>query len=567
MSKQSKFKSFNSTTLNETQPTHGFLYVFQLLLFSGFVAVLAQNVFKRFSQQGEYYLLGIIGSILLFVFFILIWGKKLFQIIDTPYFAVSTLLSIATGTALGTFIIQNLSREAFIERYGIHMSKLFGFLFLDDVFHSWWFILLFILLIGSLLKISSRKKFNKGNLGFHLSHLGPILILAGFWVDYYIGYRGLMPLQTGQSSSTVKVYTRNTNKINEEISLPFKLKLDYFKSEMFDPDYRIQIWKNDGTQGNQSRIVASVPVELDHSINIYDTDISFKIKEFYPNFFLEYSYPERYDSLPPKNPGILIELQNPHGGGNVLQLRSNSAKEYKFDDPILGFTFSFYWDLPSSLKGELDNFQSSSPFAKSSRIVFSGAEKKIYEIYNGALKQHSLEEEKIYLVPGSDMSKYRILSVYPDASYLESQPSTFDDRQLNPVAKLGVSRQSWKTPKDAFLFPSSKGPGGQFLIEKTPYLLALESIKDKETKYWESGISIITPSGEELPSQRVVVNEPLTYMGYKFYQSDYDPNNSNYSGIGVSYHPGLMIVYIGFYVLVIGVSLMFYFNYRNNQEL
>ncbi|MCB0621262.1 MAG: hypothetical protein KDC41_21700 [Saprospiraceae bacterium] len=61
-----------------------------------------------------------------------------------------------------------------------------------------------------------------------------------------------------------------------------------------------------------------------------------------------------------------------------------------------------------------------------------------------------------------------------------------------------------------------------------------------------------------LKTQSIKVNEPMLYSGYRFYQSDYDPENPNYSGIGISHEPGLFVIYLGFVALVLGCGLLFY---------
>ena len=111
----------------------------------------------------------------------------------------------------------------------------------------------------------------------------------------------------------------------------------------------------------------------------------------------------------------------------------------------------------------------------------------------------------------------------------------------------------------AYIYPSG-GRGGAYFIPGTDYILALESIKEKQTKFWRSHITILDNEGKEVKSQSVEVNEPFLYNGYRFYQSNYDPQNPEYSGIGVSYVPGLYIVYIGFFLMVLGTLIMFYIN-------
>ena len=88
--------------------------------------------------------------------------------------------------------------------------------------------------------------------------------------------------------------------------------------------------------------------------------------------------------------------------------------------------------------------------------------------------------------------------------------------------------------------------------------MILESFKDMETKFWKSDLSVLDKEGNVVKSQVIEVNEPLLYGGYRFYQTDYDPDRPNYSGVGVSREPGLYVIYFGFYCLVIGIFMMLY---------
>jgi hypothetical protein len=79
----------------------------------------------------------------------------------------------------------------------------------------------------------------------------------------------------------------------------------------------------------------------------------------------------------------------------------------------------------------------------------------------------------------------------------------------------------------------------------------------KEPKLFQSILSI-SENGERKAVATIKVNSPLTYKGYKFYQSNYNPDNLEYSGILVVKDPGLPIVYFGFLIICLGII---YLNY------
>ncbi len=82
--------------------------------------------------------------------------------------------------------------------------------------------------------------------------------------------------------------------------------------------------------------------------------------------------------------------------------------------------------------------------------------------------------------------------------------------------------------------------------------------KDDSPKAYRSYMSVLK-DGKVVLKKKVEVNSPLTYGGYYFYQSNYDPKDPTYSGISVVRDPGVYIVFLGFLLLTIGGILRFYF--------
>ncbi|MCB0569806.1 MAG: cytochrome c biogenesis protein ResB [Phaeodactylibacter sp.] len=499
--------------------------------------------------------------------------KPLKRSLDTPYFATLNLLAIAFGTALGTFVTQNTPDEVFTQQYGAVGSSILRVLQLHDVFHSWWYVGLFAMLAASLAKMSFRRAFTKDNLGFHLAHLGPILVLAGFWVDHFYGFRGIIRLETGQQSNLAMVYDGSTSNIIDSTELPFNIRLDTFEFEKYAPDYRIQAWRNtpgplaQPTADNPAQlagnpeIVASFPLVEGKIRRIYGTDVRFRLVDFYPNFTFDYSYPEAADTIAARDPGVLMTLKTPFGDADLQLLSNRPGRNIIADVEHLGAWLEFYWEAPEALRQALSG-QPDPEWAGTNRVILVGAEQKIYNLTSGELSQKPLEAGAFYTFPGKEDIGFAVRYLFPDAAYLQSMPATDGDELLNPVAKVEVWNKKEPGSQEAYLYPGNGSKAGTFMIPGLPYFLALESFKDKETKYWKSTLSALGPDGVVLKNKEVKVNEPMLVSGYRFYQSGYDPNNPNYSGIGVSHEPGLPVIYFGFAMLVLGCALLFYGRYR-----
>ena len=70
------------------------------------------------------------------------------------------------------------------------------------------------------------------------------------------------------------------------------------------------------------------------------------------------------------------------------------------------------------------------------------------------------------------------------------------------------------------------------------------------------------PNGEHT----LEVNRPLSFMGYSFYQSGYNPNDLSYTSLQVIKDPGVPVVYTGFSLLIVGLGIVFYLNPWLNER-
>ncbi|MFN7181289.1 MAG: cytochrome c biogenesis protein ResB [Planctomycetota bacterium] len=118
------------------------------------------------------------------------------------------------------------------------------------------------------------------------------------------------------------------------------------------------------------------------------------------------------------------------------------------------------------------------------------------------------------------------------------------DSQKN-LPHHGIERSKFTGPVQLILAPDNPLP-----FDNNNFIVALE--QRKEPRLFESILSIYENNVKKITSP-VRVNSPLTYKGYKFYQSNYNPENSAYSGILVVRDPGLFLVYAGFIMFVQGL--------------
>ena len=105
------------------------------------------------------------------------------------------------------------------------------------------------------------KGFHRSSWGFHLAHLSPVIILVGFWIDYFHGFRGIISLEVDNVTSEATVYKDHTFFPKGKAILPFDVRLDNFESAKHDPDYRLQIWEKNADEILQSNPDGSTSIQ------------------------------------------------------------------------------------------------------------------------------------------------------------------------------------------------------------------------------------------------------------------------------------------------------------------
>lgn len=70
---------------------------------------------------------------------------------------ISLLILLALLSIIGTLIMQNATRSEYIERYGIGLYEVLNFFNLFDMYHSWWFSTILLLLVINLITCSLHR--------------------------------------------------------------------------------------------------------------------------------------------------------------------------------------------------------------------------------------------------------------------------------------------------------------------------------------------------------------------------------------------------------------------------
>lgn len=165
---------------------------------------------------------------------------------------------------------------------------------------------------------------------------------------------------------------------------------------------------------------------------------------------------------------------------------------------------------------------------------------------------------QVYRVKGSDYS-FAVLRYIPNFFIDQDGIIKSKSEQPSNPALLVQVNHAWGSEK-RWVF--AKFHSSRFAKDKNIKFAYnfRETIKD-----FQSYIKIID-QGEAVLSKAVRVNYPLKYKGYTFYQSNYNPDELDWTGLQVVKDPGVVWVFIGFIFLNIGLVITYYMKLKLKQK-
>jgi cytochrome c biogenesis protein len=129
---------------------------------------------------------------------------------------ITLLILLAALSIIGTVIPQNASEQEYLRLYSKETLYLFKGLGLLNMYHSWWFVGVLILLVINLITCSLKRlpgvwqqvrKTRSGyaRLGTYLTHLSVLLILVGGLIGAVWGFKGYMEITEGESAEGILI--------------------------------------------------------------------------------------------------------------------------------------------------------------------------------------------------------------------------------------------------------------------------------------------------------------------------------------------------------------------------
>ncbi len=170
-------------------------------------------------------------------------------------------------------------------------------------------------------------------------------------------------------------------------------------------------------------------------------------------------------------------------------------------------------------------------------------------------------EEQIKLVQAlPNASPYPAYTQVANADFFDTSPAaalvefTYPDGNGNFVSKT-----EWMRTRDGRYRYDIEYPGHDG--EPREVVVLFGEQRGGMPIEWKSKLTILEENeqGEwaEVQQGMVRVNDYLEYKGYRFFQTNHDPRDPTYSGIGVVYDPGIELVLTGFYLVMFGTIVVF----------
>lgn len=579
------------------------------------------------------------------------WFMVLFSSVKL---AVIVIFLIAISCILGTFIVQGRTTQEYISMYGGGWTAFLEGAQFTNVFHSYWFTILLVILCINLVVCAVKRWRNTIlQIGFLSTHLSLILIMAGCLIDGWLGVKGGINMIEGQKVDYFFTFPEEGEM--KKVPLGFELLLEDFELVKHKPKFELISYVKEIDKER------SISTEKGIVQSIQSSPYKVKIKEFIPDAKL---VREPINSPPDgsKNPAVFTQLFGSDQVDAEGWLIANAQNWY--DDKKMEIRIEYYWADTAEERDNLMNADSkaakttkteSKPMVKvvlkdtnmeaefpfvigkhypvadteyhlqmveyvpdftnkdvpieqqkpvnpavrvnihgpegdETRWIFAnypdwdsihatkytnigltfeaggavkllrhvvkvihsadGINKFLYLRDGNIIENKGWELDKKYNI-GDSGYQLKLLKYYPNFKIKEKMLQKSDE-EINPAILVemdgprGTSKSEWLFAKDARVWWYDDM---NFAIL---YKEQAEMIKDFKSKLQ------VIDNGITVKTKVIEVNDYLSYKGIDFYQANYDPDNPKFSGLQITSHPGIPVVFSGFWILVFGIVFIFY---------
>jgi cytochrome c-type biogenesis protein CcsB len=400
------------------------------------------------------------------------------------------------------------------------------------IFTKWWFELILFLLTANLIyNLKRYNLFRREKLAVLMFHLAFIVILIGSAVTRYYGFEGMMHIRENEQSNLV---------ISDDVFLQIKVDNRNLQYERDKKLFLSAISNNN----------FSIPV------NFLNNDISISYKDFFPNV---------RDTFLNSKEGIkTLHLVVP--GENGMQSEYLKLNEQRRIDKYI-FTFNnqkvgavnfffedstLYCNAPFNIQSMKMSDRSTGEFLANKKFLLERKTLYSLESLNLVLKD-IMDSGANQLYSTSDIMK----DGGDNALILDVQCNG-ESKEVRLKGGKGFIPNSEKFTLGGLYFDLSYGSKAY----QTPFVIQLREFQLERYPGSESPASFaaeVTVVDKNFNKDyRIYMNNVLDYRGYRFFQSSYDQDEKG-TILSVNHDMwGTYISYLGYFLLSLGMILVFF---------
>ncbi len=559
--------------------------------------------------------------------------------------AVVIILVMVVACILGTVVVQEKPLDEYTARYGYGFATFLRYTQLTNVFYSYWFSLLLVLLCANLICCTIKRWRNTFmQTGFVLTHLSLILILLGGVIKFQTGVKGGVNVYEGKSVNyfLTQMLDRNGKLDYVKKDLPFSIALDDFILEKNEPKFQLVSFVKSSDRQK------AIEVKVGKKQRVPGSDYKVFIKDYIPDAELKQEPVNSSDS--PNNPAAYVKMYDSDGvlaEGWLLANEQNFYEDKKqnlrieylwkpsqqaFDKavtsvgnekPTVSVAISDWMqEYPLELNKTI-KIEGSSYTIKFAQYAFNYGDRRpleeqppenpavlveingpegvesrwVFEKFPDWDKMHPARYKEVKITCSGFISTrlakntvrvlqspegIRTLVHISDGKIVETVPWELKkkhviagtNRQVEVFEyypsfdfKREVIKKSDEVKQPAVLveFDGPQGKMEDWLFANSQYAtwykdknlaLVYEATGDS-IKHFTSKLRIVE-NGQTVAEKTIRVNDPLKHRGYAIYQSSYDPEAGQFSGLQIVKDPGIPVAYSGFAALCFGVIFIFY---------
>lgn len=303
-----------------------------------------------------------------------------------------------------------------------------------------------------------------------------------------------------------------------------------------------------------------------YTIEVQEATANFQLDE---NGRTEIRDPRPLSQQNPRNPGVWVQITPPGGGTLERRLLLESVdwethdqqKSFQYSPLVLKLAwerwrapgpprFVLHWGSESGALLLAEDGGETPVILDRPLALGSDAEVLVKQLLHNAQFEKTLE----FLAPHVEGPHFDEDFYSADPSGIEVQVTTDPGTPTEHVETVRMASTErglanlWQSPDERFYLRFYENDRA-FPFEWRSVL----SIYEKDA----GGQLQKVDAGDE-SEREIRVNDYLYYRGYRFFQTNAEPELPTYSGIGVVYDPGIPVVLFGMYTIILGAVLAFF---------